>query len=310
MRLYETADNPAPKGAAVYAVRTRDNVRIRAMTAPALGSHVKGTVILLNGRADFLERYFETMGELQRRGFHVAGMDWRGQGGSQRLLRDSQRGYIKSFKQYDEDLRAVMQDVVMKNAPGPYYAIGHSTGGHVLLRALSRQTWFKKAIVTSPLMELQFGAWPKGVAFFLASMATGFGLGWMYLPGFNKLPFLLRKYEDNPLSSDLKRWSRDMRTLDDHAELGVGGPTYAWLVATMLSLKDLHKRRRGEGLNAPTLMVLAGRERVVDNKAAHSFAENMPGVSTVVIGQSLHEVLMESDAVRREFWAAFDSYLS
>jgi lysophospholipase len=309
MQLYETLDNRLPKGTDVYAAHTRNNMRLRAMTAPALTPTSKGTVVILNGRADFVERYFETMGELQRRGYHVAGFDWRGQGGSQRLLKDHLRGHIRSYREYDEDLRAVMEGVVTKNCPGPYYAMGHSTGGHILLRSLSRQSWFKKAIVTSPLMELQYGSWPKGVAFFLASLATAFGFGWAYLPGFKRLPFLLRGFADNILTSDERRWTRDLRTLEEHPDLGVGGPTYAWLVATMLSFKDLHSRNKGQGLNCPVMMVLAGRERVVDNRAAHSFAEGMPGVSVVTIAQSQHEILLECDAVRKEFWAAFDSYV-
>jgi lysophospholipase len=201
MQLFETPDNRVPEGAAVYAAQTRNKKRLRAMTAPALTPEGKGTVVILNGRADFVERYFETMGELQRRGYHIAGFDWRGQGGSQRLMTDGMRGHIRSYREYDEDLRAVMEGVVTKNCPGPYYAIGHSTGGHILLRSLSRHSWFEKVIVTSPLMELQYGSWPKGLAFFLASLATAFGFGWGYLPGFKRLPFLLRGFDDNLLTT-------------------------------------------------------------------------------------------------------------
>jgi lysophospholipase len=309
MQLYETPDNRLPKGTEVYAAHTRNNLRIRAMTAPALTPESKGTVVILNGRADFVERYFETMGDLQRRGYHVAGFDWRGQGGSQRLLNDHLRGHVRSYREYDEDLRAVMEGVVTKNCPGPYYAIGHSTGGHILLRALSRQSWFKKAIVTSPLMELRYGRWPKSVAFLLASIATAVGFGWLYLPGFKQPPFLLREFEGNPLTSDKRRWDRDVRTMQEHKTLGVGGPTYAWLVATILSFKDLHTRRKGQGLNCPVMMMLAGREHIVDNAASHRFAANMPGVSVVTIAQSMHEIMLENDVVRKEFLAAFDSYV-
>jgi lysophospholipase len=308
MQLYETPDNRLPQGTEVYAAHARGNLRLRAMTAPPLTPEARGTVVFLNGRADFVERYFETMGDMQRRGFHVAGFDWRGQGGSQRLLKDPMRGHIRSYREYDEDLRTVMEGVVTKNCPGPYYAIAHSTGGHILLRSLSRQKWFKRAIVTAPLMELQYGSWPKSVSFVLAAMATGFGFGWAYLPGFKKPPFLFRGFDDNPLTSDPKRWARDLHLLQQHTSLGVGGPTYAWLVATMLSIKDLHSRRKGQGLNCPVMMVLAGRERVVDNRAAHRFAANMPGVSVVTIGPSLHEIMLEKDEVRKEFLAVVDSY--
>lgn len=310
MQFYETPDNRMPKGAEIYVAHTRDRFRLRALTAPPLTAESRGTILFLNGRADFTERYFETMANMQARGFHVAGFDWRGQGGSQRLLKNPARGHIRSYGEYDEDLRAIMEGVVSKNCPGPYYAIGHSTGGHILLRSLVRQRWFEKAIVTSPLMELQYGNWPKPVAFVLAAIATGFGLGWAFLPGFSPAPFLQRGFDDNPLTSDRKRWQRDLATLEIHPGLGVGGPTYNWLVATILSIKDIHSRRKGKGPNSPVMMVLAGRERVVDNKAAHRYAAQMPGVSVVTIAQSLHEIMLENDAVRKEFLAAVDSYFT
>ncbi len=309
MQLFETPDNPKPRGTEIYAAHTRNNLRIRAMTAPPHTVASRGTIVFLNGRADFVERYFETMGEMQARGFHVAGFDWRGQGGSQRLLKDHLRGHIRSYREYDEDLRAVMEGVVTKNCPGPYYALGHSTGGHILLRSLSRQTWFKKAMVTSPLLELRYGSWPKSLAFLLASIATATGFGWCYLPGFKKPPFLLRDFEGNPLTSDRKRWERDVRILQEKMELGVGGPTFAWLVASILSFKDVHTRRKGQGLNCPVMMILAGREFIVDNAASHRFAATMPGVSIVTIGHAMHEIMLENDLVRKEFLAAFDSYV-
>jgi lysophospholipase len=310
MQLYEVPGNPAPKGVEVYVAHTRNNMRLRALTAAPTTKESRGTVIILNGRGEFMERYFETMNNLQARGFHVAGFDWRGQGGSQRLLKDPLRGYIRSYREYDEDLRAVMEGVVTKNCPGPYYAIGHSTGGHVLLRALSRQTWFKKAVVTAPLMGLGYDGWPKPIAFMMAAIATAFGMGWCYLPGHKKLPFLLGTFENNALTSDQRRWNLGKSTLEANPQLGVGGPTFAWLLATMLSFKDIHSRRKGQGLNCPVMMVLAGRERVVVNRDSQNFAANMPGISVVMIAQSLHEILHENDDVRKEFFAAFESYVS
>ena len=41
-----------------------------------------GVCVLLNGQTEFIEKYFEVIDELRGRGFAVATMDWRGQGGS------------------------------------------------------------------------------------------------------------------------------------------------------------------------------------------------------------------------------------
>lgn len=310
MHVFETPENPLPVDAKVHVVRTLDGMRLRVLSAPTpAGSVARGTVVILNGRADFMERYFETMRDLQKRGFHVVGFDWRGQGGSQRLLKDHARGHIRSFRQFDEDLRAVMESLVLKICPAPYFALAHSTGGHILFRNLVDRSWFSRCVITAPLLELQFGNWPRWLAFFLSSVAIAGGVGSRFLPGYGRGPILFKKFEGNPLTSDAKRWTRDMRTLEQHVSLAVGGPTYSWLNACMRSLKELHGRRTRGGLQCPVLIVLAGRELVVDNTGAHRFARHVPGVSVVTIKNSMHEMLLESDQVRAEFFAAFDAYM-
>ena len=57
--------------------------------------------------------------ELRGRGFAVATMDWRGQGGSERALRDdSRKGYVRDFAEYDQDLAAFMTEVVAPMGEG------------------------------------------------------------------------------------------------------------------------------------------------------------------------------------------------
>jgi lysophospholipase len=58
------------------------------------------------------------------------------------------------------------------------------------------------------------------------------------------------------------------------------------------------------------LLITAGLDRVVDTKATQDFANRVPGITQVMIRDSLHEILIERDAIRSEFWAAFDSYIA
>ena len=62
MELVSTLDNPLPEGATLATVTTSDGVRLRAMVARKPKS--RGTVVFLGGRADFMERYFETMKDM------------------------------------------------------------------------------------------------------------------------------------------------------------------------------------------------------------------------------------------------------
>ncbi len=71
-------------------VVTSDGIVLRAMSARVANS--RGTVVILGGRADFMERYFETARDLMDMGYCVASVDLRGQGGSQRLTRNPMQG--------------------------------------------------------------------------------------------------------------------------------------------------------------------------------------------------------------------------
>ncbi len=81
----------------------------------------RGTVCVFTGRSEFIEKYFEVVSDLRRRGFAVAVMDWRGQGGSYRPLSNPRKGWVRSFSEYDRDLDCFMEQVVKPNCPTPYY---------------------------------------------------------------------------------------------------------------------------------------------------------------------------------------------
>ena len=95
--FYEIPGNPIPKKASGGYFTARDGVRLRYGLFAAVARPLKGTVILLAGRNECIEKYFETARKLSERGFATAILDWRGQGGSGRLLRDPQRGHVNSF---------------------------------------------------------------------------------------------------------------------------------------------------------------------------------------------------------------------
>jgi lysophospholipase len=309
VRIFETPENRAPAGAEALGLRTADGAHLRVISVPPSAAGLpRGTVVLMNGRAEFLERYYETMRDLSARGFHVVGFDWRGQGGSSRLLKDRLRGHVRTFRQYDTDLRTVLENLVLPRCPAPYVALAHSTGGHILMRHLLGQTPFTRALITAPLMDFRYGRWPPWLAALLSSIVLAAGFGWTYLPGYRQGPFLLTGFDGNPLTSDSRRWGRDQRFLEAHPELGVGGPTYSWFNAALRSFKAVQHLAPRKGLGCPLLVILAGRERIVDNRSTQAFIARVPGVACVTIANALHEIMMESDGLRAEFLAALDSF--
>src|SRR5690606_31013661 len=148
------AKNPVPSGATVGAFQGYDGNPMRfARWEPTRGPE-HGTVCVFTGRGEFIEKYFEVVADLRRRGFAVAIMDWRGQGGSYRPLSNPRKGWVRSFAEYDKDLDCFMEQVVLASCPAPYYALAHSMGGHILLRAASRPASpFERIIVVAPMLR-------------------------------------------------------------------------------------------------------------------------------------------------------------
>src|SRR5690606_36637332 len=91
MDLYGIDSNPVPEGAVVGEIATSDGVRLRTAIWRGTARRSLCTVCIFQGRAESIERYFETVSDLRRRGFTVASFDWRGQGGSERRLRNPRK---------------------------------------------------------------------------------------------------------------------------------------------------------------------------------------------------------------------------
>src|SRR5271169_357456 len=112
MTLVSISANPVPEDVVTGTLKTPDGVNLRfARWAPPPGR--KGTVVVLQGRAEFIEKYFETVRDLRARGFAVATFDWRGQGLSDHALSDPHKGHVRNFSEYATDLAAIMDQVVL-----------------------------------------------------------------------------------------------------------------------------------------------------------------------------------------------------
>ena len=108
--LHEIPENPIPAQAAAGMFKARDGTQLRYALFGV--RCLMGTVVVLPGRNECIEKYFETITDLSERGFCVAMFDWRGQGGSDRLIRDPRRGHVDSFGSYVQDLEQFFDEII------------------------------------------------------------------------------------------------------------------------------------------------------------------------------------------------------
>ena len=311
MTLVSLAKNPVPSGATVGLLPGQDGTLLRFARWRETTQGCRGTVVIVPGRSEFIEKYFETVADLRRRGFAVAIADLRGQGGSQRLLANPLKGHVRHFKDYDSDLMLFVREVVMAHLPPPYLALGHSLGGHILLRiGAAAQCPFERLIVTGPMIEIapqQLG-YPRGVVRTYVEMATLLGLSRTFPLGRSAKPNEAYPFEGNQLTSDRQRYERAQAIVAAAPELALGPPTIGWLRAALRSCSVLQAPTYPGRLRMPVLMFAAGQDEIVSTRAVEDFAPRIKLGSHVLIGAAKHEILQENDDIRGRFWASFDAY--
>jgi len=308
MKLVSIPANPAPDNHVVGALKTPDGVSLRyARWQPPAGR--RGTVCIFQGRGEWIEKYFETVRDLRARGFAVAALDWRGQGLSDRALRDRHKGYVRDFAEYDTDLETFMHEIVLPDCPPPLFALGHSTGATVLIRAAHRgRRWFDRMVMVAPLIALNgIGSKQSSVAIVRVLRMAGFGR--LYVPGGNVGVMEMRPFIGNILTSDPVRYARNAAVLEAEPALGLGRPTVAWTDAAFRAMRVMRENSYPSRIRQPILIIAAGNDAVVSNAAIEDFATLLRAGSHLVVVGAQHELLMEQDRYRAQFWAAFDAFV-
>jgi lysophospholipase len=308
MRLISIPANPVPEEAATAMLQTPDGVLLRyARWAPPPGR--KGTVCLFQGRAEFIEKYFEVVRDLRARGFAVATLDWRGQGLSGRALNDRFRGHVSSFSDFAIDLETFMREVVLPDCPPPLFALGHSMGAAVLIQAVAKgHRWFDRMVLTAPMLRLAQRRM-LGMAPGLARIMRGLGRGGGYIPGGSAEVLSMRPFPGNPLTSDPVRYARTQAVLETEPALGLGSPTIGWADAAFRVMAQMRPTSFPARIRQPILIVAAGRDQLVSTPAIENFAIHLRAGAHVVVAGAEHEIMMEQDRMRQQFWAAFDAFV-
>ena len=310
MTLVGIPRNPVPAGAVAGSFIAHDGMEIRyARWAPPKRGR-KGTVCLFTGRAEYLEKYFETVSDLRQRGFAVAAMDWRGQGGSGRALRNVAKGHVDNFAQYDRDLAQFMSEIVLPDCPPPYFALAHSMGGNILIRAAClRDCWFDRMVLSGPMIRIGGKAPSLGIINALSQAMLFIGLGDLFVPGGTVALMGTQPFENNGLTSDRRPYESNRLILDAAPQLGLGAPTIAWLCAAAASMKLINGFGFPSTVHVPLLIVGAGQDKIVSGKAIDELAMQLKAGDRIVIDGARHEILQEKDGFREQFWAAFDAFV-
>lgn len=283
-------------------ITTADGKRLRA---GHWGKGEKGTIILFSGRTEFLEKYGETAQEFSARGWGMAAVDWRGQGLSQRLLRDSEIGHVTDFAAYQHDVDAFLKFCAECDLPQPWVMFAHSMGGAIGLRALHNGFRPAAAIFSAPMWDIELRPALRLLAKISYHLAKPLGLHRHYAP--TQGPYVPMAFEDNPLTHDRARLDALADMVKRDPSLALGGPSIAWVHHALRECRAL------AGLpaprNIPVLAFVGTDERIVSRAQISANLSQWPLAEILEIQGAAHEILMETDDLRDQALRAIDRFL-
>lgn len=259
-----------------------------AAEAPA-----KGEILFLGGRGDFFEKYLESFELWQSAGWNVSGFDWRGQGGSGRTHQGNSC-HIEDFADFVGDLEAWCSEWATRTE-APRVAIGHSMGGHVLLRAaLEGRVKLDGIVLLSPMLGIRAGPLGARSVHGIATIGRAAPLRERPLWRGAKSPVPGRITSCPERQAD-KLWWKSARP-----DLARDGPTWGWVAAATRSIARLQSDLRERQLTTPGLILAAAGDPIVDPNAIDRAARLLPSFDYAVIEDAGHELLRERDGLREE----------
>jgi lysophospholipase len=217
---------------------------------------------------------------------------------------------VDSFAEYDRDVEAFMQQVVLPDCAPPYYALAHSTGGLITIRAVqSNRARFERVVLLSPLIDFGPTNPPPPFAQWFAATMTAIGFGELDAPGQAAETLLNTPFEGNKLTGDRARYSRNVTMTAQLPNIFVRGPTFAWIYAAFRAMTEVAAPGFAESIRTPTLAIIGALDRVVSVTAAERLVSSIRAGAQVVIAGAEHELPMERDIIREQMFAAFDAFI-
>ena len=142
-----------PPDCSAYWLVTQDGTRIRVGLWKA--NTPKGTVFICPGYSEYIEKYGKTAKLFLEHGYTSVALDWRGHGLADRLTSNPLLGHVETFSDYLKDLDAVIFWAQNFELPKPWFVLGHSMGGAILLRNLHENKHFNAAAFSCPMWGIK-----------------------------------------------------------------------------------------------------------------------------------------------------------
>ena len=271
----------------------------------------RAAVVLVHGFTEGIDKFRETALYFLMEGYSVWMLQQREHGRSFRSTGDQNLICIRNYKDLVEDLHYFVRQVVRKapeNQGMPLYLFAHSMGGGVGGCCLEMYPEdFEKAILSSPMMELNTGGTPIWAAAAYARLAIATGRGAMPMPG--SAAFSGRPDFENSCTNCRERyefWFEEQKARRENQMCVTAVATaYQFLQLIRYVVRPANIQR----IKAQVLLLQAGDDNMVAPGGQEQFIRLFKGGKLVKFPEAKHEIYMGTDETLRRYWNEIFAFL-
>lgn len=290
---------------------TRNNRTIRFGSVFPEDNIPDAVVVCLPGLSEFSEKYFEIARTCLDKNLAFWVLDWMGQGRSGRYLENPHKRHAHSFQEDVDDLHYFVMEYIKHSSVHPdkgripLAMLAHSMGANIGMRYLQQHPdRFECAAFTAPMFGIKaFSAIPAPLHLVATSVCQFFA-DKRYVPGDGDW----RKRDDenqNKFSNDEVRREIHDAWCNADPSLQVGHVTFGWVHRAASSCFALQSPKLLKSIHTHCLIAKADHEDFVDNNAISKVSKKLSNAQLVEYPDAAHEILMEKDNIRDDFFDSF-----
>lgn len=285
-----------------------ENIVYRSFSA----DHPKADLVMVHGFTEGIDKFNEVIYYFLKEGFQVWQIQQRGHGKSVRLVDVPSLVHIDSFKALLDDLHYFVSKVVDQNRKDPALPkciYGHSMGGGVSAAYL--ETWpddFQKAVLTSPMLELDSGGTPTWLASLYSRFQINRGKGKEYLPGTS--PFNPEPDFENSCGNSRARYDYWFPKMLERKEYQTSAPSIATALEFLRLTRYATSKKNCSKVKADVLLIQAGRDQVVKPGGQETFIRQIGKHGRLLrLENAKHEIYMGVNADLEKYWKEVMEFL-
>lgn len=267
----------------------------------------RAAIVISHGFCEFAKKFEEVIFYFYQAGYTVYIPEHRGHGYSKRSVKDHGKVHICSYQDYVLDLHGFITEVVSKDRiHGKLVLYAHSMGGAVAALYLEQYTEvFSGAVLSSPMLEIDFGKTPVFLIWLMLLFKKLIGLEEDYVAGhhaFDGIPH----FETSSCLSEARYQEIFEKRLQD-TNYQTYGASCAWTLASLRAVRKLQRHARQ--VKTPVLLLQAGKDTTVKSGGQKRFAEKSQNTRIVLIPDSKHEIYNAHTAVRKDYYDLIFGFL-